>query len=448
VICVSAALIAASCGDDSKSGSSTTIASTVAPTTGGSAGAPPSTAAPASELADVNQHFTANGPLTASAPGITPTTIKIGFITSQTGIAASSFKGGDAGARARVALQNAQGGINGRQIELVAVDDGAIGPKAASQQLIEKEGVFGIVDISAFVVAAAPYMNEQKVPVVGGAFDGPEWGQAPYTNMFTFAPPSYTPMDGKYYTYDGIGKFLQSLGVTKLATLGYGISQSSTQNLKSALQAYKPLGITSCYENYSVAFGQASFTTEGLAVQRGGCNGVLSAMVDASDVGLSAALSQAGITAKAFYYTGFSQAVLDDSNARAALEGAYFPGTPNWAEPTPGLQQMLNALKKYTPESKGIPNLGVTDGYFGVDVMIRGLEAAGQNPTRESFITNLRLVDSYDGHGLFATPISFAGFGTKAMFPAETCSDYVQLKNGKFVTAAKNICGKLVETTG
>jgi branched-chain amino acid transport system substrate-binding protein len=427
------ALLGAGCSEDSDSPDAT--------------GSTASAEATATGVPDVDQRFQATGPLTASAPGITASTIKLGYVTSQTGLAASSFKGGDAGAQARVDLQNAQGGINGRQIELVTADDGTQGAKAAAQDLVENQGVFGIVDVSAFVVAAAPYMNEQGVPVTGGGFDGPEWGQEPNRNMFTFTPPSNTPFDGKFYVYDNVAQFLKTLGVTKVGTLGYGVSQSSAQTLRSFLQAADPLDIDKCYENYSVEFGQTSFTTEGLAIQSNGCDGIVSAMVDSSGVGLSGALAQAGVAAKQFHFTGFSQGVLDDDNASAALDGAYFPATPNWADPPPAVQEMLNALEQYAPETEGIPNLGVWQSYAATDLMIKGLEVAGENPTRESFVTNLRQVDSYDMHGFFSVPVSFTGFGTVDMFPEQACSDFVQLKDGKFVTAAKNVCGKLVTTT-
>ena len=172
-----------------------------------------------SNLPNVNQHFKASGPLTASDTGITPTTIKIGYITSQTGVAASSFKGGDQGALARIKLQNAQGGIDGRKIELVARDDGAGNTKTQAQDLVENEKVFAVIPFTAFLAGdAATYLNQQGVPVFGDGFDGPEWGQQPNTNMFTFGPPSFTPFDGTYYTYDGEAKYMKSLGIKKLAT--------------------------------------------------------------------------------------------------------------------------------------------------------------------------------------------------------------------------------------
>ena len=397
-----------------------------------------------SRLPDVNQHFKASGPLTASAPGVTPKVIKIGYITSQSGFAASSFKGGDAGAKARIELQNAQGGVDGRKLELVTADDGTNGNKVAAQDLVENQGVFGVIDLSAFTIAGAPYLNQQGVPVTGFEFDGPEWGQEPYSNMFTYVPPYYTSFDGVYYTNDAIPRFLKSIGVKNLAGLAIGISQSSVQNTKGTFAAAAKLGIKNCYQSLSVQFGQTSFTTEALAIQQKGCDGVIAGLVDASDVGLAAGLTQAGTTAKQFYDTGYDQGVLDDPNASAALEGAYFSASPNFTDPPPGVKGMLAALKKYGAGSKGIPSLGVWASYQAADVMIKGLEVAGQNPTRASFISELRKVENYEGNGLFTPGVSFTGFGTPAMFPKKSCQDMAQLKNGKFVTAKKNVCGNLI----
>jgi len=284
--------------------------------------------------------------------------------------------------------------------------------------------------------------------VTGFEFDGPEWGQEPYSNMFTFVPPYYTSFDGKYYINDNIVRFLKSIGVKKLAGLAFGISQSSAQNIKGTFAAAQNLGIENCYQNLSVQFGQTSFTTEALAIQQKGCDGVLAAMVDSSDVGLAAALTQGGSKAKQFYYTGYDQGVLDDSNAATALEGAYFSAAPSFSNPPPGTKAMLKALNKYGAKTTGIPPLGVWSSYQAADVMIKGLEVAGENPTRQSFITELRKVSNYDGNGLFSPPVNFTGFGTSAMLPQKACQDFVQLKNGKFVTVKKNVCGKLISYGG
>ncbi|HLG67314.1 MAG TPA: ABC transporter substrate-binding protein, partial [Acidimicrobiales bacterium] len=60
-----------------------------------------------------------------AAAGATPknSPIVIGYITSITGNASSTFADGPGGAQARVDLQNAHGGVNGHPLKLVVEDD-------------------------------------------------------------------------------------------------------------------------------------------------------------------------------------------------------------------------------------------------------------------------------------------------------------------------------------
>ena len=43
--------------------------------------------------------------------------------------------------------------------------------------------------------------------------------------------------------------------------------------------------------------------------------------------------------------------------------------------------------------------------------MIKGLELAGRNPTRSSFISNLRKLSKYNAGGLLPNSVSFTHFG-------------------------------------
>ena len=72
---------------------------------------------------------------------------------------------------------------------------------------------------------------------------------------------------------------------------------------------------------------------------------------------------------------------------------------------TPATQQFTNALKTYANYT-GIPGFDYAQGWLAADLMIKGLEGAGQNPTRQSFITNLSKVTSYNTNGLLASPVT------------------------------------------
>jgi hypothetical protein len=97
----------------------------------------------------------------------------------------------------------------------------------------------------------------------------------------------------------------------------------------------------------------------------------------------------------------------------------------------------------------------VSDGVFGVidysSFTFGGYEVfqhAGQNPTRTSFINNLRQVTDYTAGGILPSPTSFANFGTPQMMGTPGCTQFVQLSNGQFVNAnpgGKPVCGSIVK---
>jgi branched-chain amino acid transport system substrate-binding protein len=385
--------------------------------------------------------------LTASAPGVTAKTITIGYITSLTGIASSTFADGPGGVKAAIDAQNAAGGVDGRKLVVDVKDDASSGTTDTTDADELAGSTFGVVDFSAFTFTGAPALQKAGVPVTGEEFDGPEWGQQPYTNMFSYGPPSYTEYNGHFYTYTDIGNFLKILGVKTLANLSYGISPSAVQASKGVAAAAQAVGVGSCYNDYSVAFGSTDFTADALALKQNNCGSLEAPMVDDSDVALSGALKNGGESnIKQIYFTGYSQDVISNAAANASFQGAYVVAGINFVDPSPGVKTMLNNFKKYIPGySGGIPDLGLYGSYIATELMIKGLELAGKNPTRQAFISKLRNVTGFTANGILPAPVAFNHFGTVGMFPKTGCTYVVQLKGKKFVLAngGKQVCGKL-----
>ena len=371
--------------------------------------------------------------------------IVIGYITSETGVASSTFADGPGGAQARIDAQNAKGGVNGHKLKLVTEDDQSspAQDQTAAQDLVQNKGAMVVINYSAFAFASAKYLQQQGIPVVGSAFDGPEWATQPNTNMFSFAVPASSPINGKYYTYAYTGKFLHSLGVTKYAGLGYGISQSSQNSIIAAFASAKAYGITQCYLNQSVPFGGVDFTADVLQIKSAGCNGVTGSFVDASDVALAGAIKHAGIKAKQLYFTGYDENILKSPSAAASFDGSYVSTGVNLTTPNKATQGMINTLKKYDSSySGGLPDFGLLGSYLSADLAIKGLSVAGKNPTSASFISNLRKVGKYNAGGILPSSVTFKNFGTVGMFPKTACSFYAQLKNDKFtIYKNKPVCG-------
>jgi branched-chain amino acid transport system substrate-binding protein len=366
-------------------------------------------------------------------------------------VASSTFVDGQEGALARFSAQNAAGGVDGRQIQMVTVDGQSTpaGNLAAAQQLISK-GVFAVIDYSSFTFGGYKVLQQAGIPVTGWSFDGPEWGVEPNSNMFSYLPPISTSWSGKYYYPNYTGVFLQSIGVKKPAGFAYGISPSSQASIKVIYQGASQTGLSNCYANYSVPFGGVDFTADVLSVKNAGCDSVIGSFVDASDDAMSLAVTQAGLTnVKRLWYTGYDSNTLATTATKDAFEGSYFSTTIIWDRSNAAVATMLDNLAKYDPSFKpgDLPDFGLQGSYISADLMIKGLQEAGQNPTRKSFISNLRTVTDYTAGGILPSATSFANFGTPQMIPASNCQNFVQLSNGQFVNADPNgkpVCASTV----
>src|SRR5690348_16366111 len=100
-------------------------------------------------------------------PSITKDTIKIGMFAPMTGTSAI-FGRYTTGVRAYYNMINAQGGVNGRKIEVVLEDD-ACNPStavAAVKRLVEQEGVFAVHGgvCTASLMTVKKEMQRENVP--------------------------------------------------------------------------------------------------------------------------------------------------------------------------------------------------------------------------------------------------------------------------------------------
>src|SRR3984957_6139750 len=127
--------------------------------------------------------------LTASAPGITPTTITIGSHQPLTGPAAPGYSEIAPASNAYFQYVNANGGIYGRKIVYKYIDDGYDPTKTASivRQLVLQDNVYAIFNGlgTPTHLAAGSFLNAQKVPDIFVA-SGCDCWNAPSTYPETF----------------------------------------------------------------------------------------------------------------------------------------------------------------------------------------------------------------------------------------------------------------------
>jgi branched-chain amino acid transport system substrate-binding protein len=146
--------------------------------------------------------------------GVSDKQLLVGQFAAFTGPAAQLGERLKVGIEAYFKSVNGQGGVHGRQLKLVARDDGyePEKSKAAVKALIEEDKVFALVGSvgTPTGIAAVPVLSEARVPLVG-MFTGAEALRVPFNRHVFHVRGSY------FDETERIVQHLTSLGLKKIA---------------------------------------------------------------------------------------------------------------------------------------------------------------------------------------------------------------------------------------
>jgi ABC-type branched-subunit amino acid transport system substrate-binding protein len=334
--------------------------------------------------------------------------ITLALVTSLTGPSAPETASDPAGFLARIDLQNSEGGVNGHKLIPLVIDDRTDPSEIATAvQSALAKGAFGIISASPIFFLAAKYPQQQGVPVTGSYTDGPEWGEQPYTNMFASDLGSIDP---SYPVNTLEGKILRQFGGTVLGSYGYSISPTSSREAAQEVKSFEYAGGKLGVLDTSLSFGTLNFTSAALVAKQHHVDALFPTMIDASNFALAQALKQAGVKVKAAVFaTGYDPSV-GHSPAWPNLQGDEFLSIYRpFSLPDAGTEHMAAAFMKYEHFSKTqFPTLFQYESWAGADLMIKGLQMAGANPTRADVIKDLRSIRNYTANGLLPKPIDYA----------------------------------------
>jgi len=330
-------------------------------------------------------------------PGVTDNEIKIGQTAAYSG-PASAYGTIAKAETAYMRMVNDRGGIRGRKVNLISLDDGYSPPKTVEQtrRLVEQDQVLAIFDSlgTAANAAVQDYLNEKHVPhfVISGA------------SRFT-DPSRYPWTMGRIASYETEGRIyakytMQNISDAKIAVL-YQNDDLGKDYLKGLEAALGDRAQNVIVKAISYELTDPTIDSQILALKTSGANVV----VDASSPKFAAQairklfelnwrpthfLSVTGnsITA-ALAPAGFDKAV----GIISSIQGKD-PGDPSWASDKDMLDYFA-FMKKYYPE--GDPrNILAEAGYsFGQSVAYI-LEECGDNLTRENLMyvaTHMRDVE-------------------------------------------------------
>jgi ABC-type branched-subunit amino acid transport system substrate-binding protein len=340
-------------------------------------------------------------------------TITLGLETASTGPLASSFGAGAiAAAKARVDLANATHEVPGVNFKLVTADEAnsPTGALQAVQLLTQSKGASAILAAGPYFFGAWRYTAQHNIPAFGIGIDGPEWADPQNKNLFSYEGST----DPSFPSYDGIGAYMKSKGVTTFCGLAYGGVSASVDPAKAMIASIKRSGIAIGYQNLNIPLGGSDFGAVAAAMKNAHCNGLGTWFVVSSDIALFNALHAVGLSGSSFkgsYITGvYGQELLDDPAARQAAQGygvgsVFEPASLN----TAATKTMMSALAKYANYSKPYPLSSHQWGWFTADLAIYAYKNAGSDHSAGNVIDKLRAVTNYDAGGI-QCPIDFSKF--------------------------------------
>ena len=321
------------------------------------------------------------------AQGVSVDTILIGQSAALSGPAEQLGKEMKAGAEAYFDVVNKSGGINGRKIKLISVDDGYEPEKAAAntKKLIEEEKVlalFGYVGTPTSN-AALPIFTAAKVPFVG-AFTGAQSLREPFNRYVFNVRASY------FDETEQIVAHLVQQSITKIAVFyqndAYG--KAGLAGVERALKKRK-LEIT------STATVERNTTDVSPAVgklAKSGASAIIMISAYKSCAAFIKAMKLAGGFQQFWNVSFVGSKALSDELADEGIGVQISQVVPfPWSDSNPivrDYQKNIGAPEKYSFTS--------LEGYIAARVLVEGLKRAGKNPTRESLVDGLAAMGKLD----------------------------------------------------
>jgi branched-chain amino acid transport system substrate-binding protein len=353
--------------------------------------------------------------MAANGPGVSDTEITLGQTMPYSGPASAYGTIGKAEA-AYFAMINAEGGINGRKIKLISLDDGYSPPKTVEQtrRLVEQDNV--LAEFSPLGTptntAIQKYLNEKKVPQLFVATGATKWGnprEFPWTMGWQ---PTYQTEGQIYARY-----LLQHMPDAKIGIL-YQDDDYGKDYVKGITDGLGDKAKTMIVKAVSYETTDTSVDSQIVTLQAAGADVFFDvttpkfaaqAIRKVHDIGwkplhlLNSVSNSVGAV--------LTPAGLDASVGIISVEYEKDPTDPTWAN-DPGYKQWLAWMEKYYPDGDRKDTFNVF-GYNEAATMVQVLKQCGNDLSRANLmkeaanLKNLSLPMMLPGIAINTSPTNF-----------------------------------------
>lgn len=294
--------------------------------------------------------------------------ILIGHFASMTGSEATFGISTDEGIRLAVDEQNAAGGIKGKQIKLITMDNQGKAEEAASvvTRLIEQEKVIALLGevASSRSLAAAPIAQSKKIPMVSPSSTNPKVTEVgDYIFRTCFIDPFQGLVMAKFAT--------ENLKAKKVAIFRDVKSDYSVGLADVFVNKMKEMG-GEVVADLSYQAGDVDFKAQLTQIKSKGPEAIFIPGYY-TEVGLIARQArELGITAKLLGGDGWDSPKLSEIG-QAAVNGGYFSNHYSTESTEPvAVEFMKNFKSRYNKSPDGLSAAG----YDGAKVLFKAMEMA------------------------------------------------------------------------
>jgi branched-chain amino acid transport system substrate-binding protein len=331
--------------------------------------------------------------------GATDTTIKIGNTFPYSGPVSVTAPQGRQMKAYFDFVNDQKGGINGRKIDFVSLDDGYQPPKTVelTRRLVEQDKVllmFGS-EGTPTQVAVQPYLNSRKIPqlfVLTGS-----------NSLIDPKKYPYTIATGSSYGFEGEVWAKYILAEKPNAKIGifYQDDDFGSDHIAGFMAALgeKNKGMVVAKASYAVT--DPTVTSQIISLKSAGADTfVLFAQSRAAAQAISVARDQAGPDAMIFVpYVASAKSVLGavgDDKLKGVLSTDTVKDTtdPAW-ENDQGVKDYIALINKYVPESDRVTDRTTAGGYMAAQAMEDVLRRAGDDLTRANIMKIASHIDNW-----------------------------------------------------
>jgi branched-chain amino acid transport system substrate-binding protein len=327
-------------------------------------------------------------------PGIDDDSVKLGGSYPFSG-PASAYRSIAVGARVHFKSVNAEGGVDGRKIEFVTLDDAYEPPRAVqnARRLIQQEEVFALFNTLGTPnnVAIWDFVNEQEVPHVFVATGASLWGADIESHPWTTGwQPDYVTESQVYADY-----LEKEKPQAKVAVL-YQNDAFGEDLLNGFKDAIKGTDIEIvAEESYEVTDPTVSSQMSKLASS----DADTFLNISTPKFSAQAIAAQAKLGWKVLHIlnnVGASKKLVLEpvglENAQGIVSTSYFmdPEDPQWAD-DPAMAEYKEGMERFEPRADPEDPFHVY-GWAVANTMVRALEGM-EEPTREALMDSVRNMD-------------------------------------------------------